>query len=89
MVDIPGNYDCSTENIDQMVDIANAIPGVIGAQLAGAGMGGNIVVLVKENSAEDVLTELNQKYYTRNNIPFDAHICVPISGASIVGETIG
>jgi N-acetylgalactosamine kinase len=86
MVDIPGNYDCSTENIDQMVDIANAIPGVIGAQLAGAGMGGNIVVLVKENSAEDVLTELNQKYYTRNNIPFDAHICVPISGASIMGD---
>jgi len=88
MMDIPGNYGCSTKNIDQMVDIANAVPGVVGAQLAGAGMGGNIVVLVKKDSAEDVLTELKHNYYIRNNISFDAHICVPISGASLMGDLI-
>jgi N-acetylgalactosamine kinase len=89
MVDISGNYDCSTEDIDQMVDISNAVPGVIGAQLAGAGMGGNIVILVKSESTGNIMTELNEKYYEPKNIPFDAHVCVPISGASIVGETIG
>ncbi|MBC8346588.1 MAG: hypothetical protein H8E56_10050 [Candidatus Marinimicrobia bacterium] len=87
MMNIPGNYGCSTENIDQMVDVANAVPGVVGAQLAGAGMGGNIVILVKKDSAEDVLTELKHNYYNRNNIPLDAHICVPISGASIMEES--
>jgi len=83
---ISGYYGCSTENIDQMVDIANNVPGTIGAQLAGAGMGGNIVVLVKAEAVENVVTALNDKYYVPNNIPYDAHICIPISGASILGK---
>jgi galactokinase len=61
-----------------MVDIANNVPGTIGAQLAGAGMGGNIVVLVKAEAVENVVTALNDKYYVPNNIPYDAHICIPI-----------
>ena len=87
MMDISGNYGTSTKNIDQMVDIANEVPGTIGAQLAGAGMGGNIVVLVKNEVTENVMKALKEKYYEPKNIPFDAHICVPISGASIIGES--
>jgi len=80
---IPGNYSCSTKEIDQMVDIANRVPGTFGAQLAGAGMGGNMTILVKDNCAENVLHELRDQYYQPKNIPFDAHICYPISGASV------
>lgn len=34
----PGDYACSTVEIDQMVDIASAVPGVRGARIAGAGL---------------------------------------------------
>ena len=81
---IPGNYGCSTKEIDQMVDIANRVPGTVGAQLAGAGMGGNMTILAKDNCAEHVLHELRDQYYQPQNIPFEAHICYPISGASVL-----
>lgn len=87
MENISGHYGCSTEKIDQMVDIANMIPGTFGAQLAGAGLGGNSVVLVNDRSADHVMDALREKYYEPKNIPFDAHICVPISGASILGDS--
>ena len=67
-----------------MVDIANRVPGTVGAQLAGAGMGGNMTILVKNNYAERVLNELWDHYYQPKNIPFAAHICSPIKGASIL-----
>ena len=83
---ISGKWGFSTEDIDQMVDISNSIPGTVGAQLAGAGMGGNIVVLVKDGFADDILSALRKEYYEPKNIPFDAHIYNPIFGASILGE---
>ena len=67
-----------------MVEIANRVPGTVGAQLAGAGMGGNMTIVVEDDSAESVLHELRHHYYEPHNIPFDAHICKPISGASVL-----
>jgi hypothetical protein len=84
LTSIPGNYGCSTKGIDQMVDIANRVPGTVGAQLAGAGMGGSMTILAKDNYVEHVLHELRDQYYQPQNIPFDAHICYPISGASVL-----
>ena len=46
----PGAYACSTPEIDEMIDIAAAVPGVAGAQLAGAGLGGCIMILAHEHS---------------------------------------
>jgi len=42
-----------------------------------------MTILVKDNCAENVLHELRDQYYQPKNIPFDAHICCPISGASV------
>ena len=84
LTSISGKYFCSTKEIDQMVDIANRVPETVGAQLAGAGMGGNMTILVKNNCAERVLNELRDHYYQPKNIPFAAHICSPIKGASIL-----
>ncbi|MBF89177.1 MAG: hypothetical protein CMG75_05830 [Candidatus Marinimicrobia bacterium] len=83
LVSISGNYSCSIKEIDKMVDIVNSIPGTIGAQIAGAGMGGNMTILVKDNSEIQVMDELRNKYYKQQNISFEASITYPISGASI------
>jgi N-acetylgalactosamine kinase len=53
----PGSYACSIPEIDRMVDIANRTPGVAGAQLAGAGLGGCMMVLVKRDAEEIVLSQ--------------------------------
>ena len=36
----PGSYHCSLPEIDRMVHISRQTKGVVGAQLAGAGLGG-------------------------------------------------
>ena len=45
----PGAYGCSLPEIDRMVDIARLVPRVLGAQLAGAGLGGCMMVLCGES----------------------------------------
>ena len=59
----PGAYACSTPQIDQMVDIACAVPGVAGAQIAGAGLGGCVMVLAKKIAVEAVQRALIKNYY--------------------------
>ena len=46
----PGAYRCSTPEIDALVDIACRTPGVLGAQIAGAGLGGCAMVLAEEEA---------------------------------------
>ena len=46
----PGAYGCSMPELDLIVDIALRTAGVMGAQLAGAGLGGGIMVLVREEA---------------------------------------
>ena len=77
-----GAYACSIPEIDLMVDIAQRTPGVVGAQLAGAGLGGCMMILA-ENSAVDALCDnLKQRYYTPANIPPRILNCKPVSGAA-------
>jgi len=46
----PGKYACSTREIDLIVDIARRQPGVLGAQIAGAGLGGCCMVLADDDA---------------------------------------
>jgi N-acetylgalactosamine kinase len=55
----PGAYRCSTSEIDLMVDAALGVPGVAGAQLAGAGLGGCMMVLAHENATEALAQRMN------------------------------
>jgi len=78
----PGSYACSIPQIDQMADIASATPGVLGAQLSGAGLGGCMMVLAESNARELVVERLNREYYERNGLAPGARAFVPIAGCS-------
>jgi N-acetylgalactosamine kinase len=80
----PGYYACSTPEIDQMVDIASAVPGVAGAQIAGAGLGGCIMVLVKKESVEALRRALAAKYYRPRGLEPAAMPCITVEGAGLV-----
>ncbi|MHC4743136.1 MAG: GHMP family kinase ATP-binding protein [Planctomycetota bacterium] len=79
----PGSYACSTVEIDQMVDIASSVPGVVGAQIAGAGLGGCIMALVSKDSAETLRKALVDKYYTPENLDPEIIPCITAEGAAL------
>jgi len=75
-----GGYDVSIPEIDMLVDIALASPGVAGAGLVGAGMGGCIVAVVENQSAPVVIENMAKQYYRPRNLPIAAEIVVPMGG---------
>jgi N-acetylgalactosamine kinase len=79
-----GSYACSTPEIDQMVDIASSVPGVAGAQIAGAGLGGCIMVLAKKDSVQDVRKALVQRYYRPAGLKPAVLPCIAVEGAGLV-----
>ena len=79
-----GGYACSTPEIDGLVDLACSCHGVLGAQIAGAGLGGSVVILVESGSAESLISVLNEKYYKVNGLKCSAQICSPSAGSSVI-----
>jgi N-acetylgalactosamine kinase len=72
--ELSGDYGCSLPELDRIVDIARALPGVEGAQLAGAGLGGCVMVLVQKARIEKVLQSLGEQ-------GINAEVFRPIAGA--------
>jgi len=77
----PGGYECSLPEIDEMVDIALSVQGVLGARLVGAGLGGCIWVLVKEESVPLLKETMTQSYYEPRGLSPAMEVCSPVGGA--------
>ena len=75
-----GGYNVSLPEIDMLVDIAVATPGVIGAGLVGAGMGGCIVAVVEDKHARQVIENMAEQYYHPRNLPVEAEVVTPVGG---------
>jgi N-acetylgalactosamine kinase len=80
----PGGYACSTIEIDQMVDIVSTLPEVAGAQIAGAGLGGCVMVLVKEGAVSAVREALVSGYYEPAELTPAVLPCIAVEGAGLV-----
>lgn len=72
---LPGSYRCSLPELDRIADLAKKLRGVEGAQLAGAGLGGCVMVLVQREHSDDVRLALATK-------AIRAEVFRPIAGAS-------
>ncbi|NLF32930.1 MAG: NTP transferase domain-containing protein [Planctomycetes bacterium] len=79
-----GRYACSTEAIDHLVDIAGATDGVIGAQLAGAGLGGCMMILIRRDGLTGLLDRLRDQFYTPRELAMTAYVCTPVAGAGLL-----
>ena len=80
----PGRYGSSRRELDAMVDSANAVPGVVGAQLSGAGLGGCIMVLCASEAVARLRRELSRSYYRPRKLRPDIAACMPIEGVSLL-----
>jgi len=79
----PGSYRCSTEQVDQMVDIACSVPGVAGAQIAGAGLGGCIMIMAQKDAVDNLYKALIKHYYKPNKLKPAIIPCVVTEGAGL------
>ncbi len=83
----PGGYGCSVLEVDALVDIALRTPGVLGAQLAGAGLGGCAMAIVRADAVAALNERLQKLFYQPKGLPSGIEVCVPAAGSCVVSVT--
>jgi len=79
-----GFYGCGHETTDLLVDLALSVPGVMGAQIVGAGLGGCVVALAKKKNVDNLLRVLAEKFYgSLDRMTENVVVCSPTEGATI------
>ena len=81
--DAVGAYGCSTPRIDSLCALLDRTPGVLGSELAGAGLGGCVLALVEADRAEAVLDTLARAFYAPLGASPAAFVCAPAHGAAV------
>jgi galactokinase len=78
------DYEISCAELDMMVEIASAQPGVIGARMTGGGFGGCTVNLVHADAAEEFKLSVAAEYEKRTHIRPDIYILSATEGVHAV-----
>lgn len=82
------DFEASCAEADAMVELAQDLPGLIGARLTGGGFGGCTVNLVERQHAPAFARSLAELYRSRTGIQPQIHICHASGGAHRVQESI-
>jgi galactokinase len=75
------DFEGSCVEADLMVELANQLPGLIGARLTGGGFGGCTINLVEQDKARAFAEELGKRYAAKTGIQPQIHICHASDGA--------
>jgi galactokinase len=75
------DFEASCEEADAMVELAQDLPGLIGARLTGGGFGGCTINLVDESHAVEFQQRLAERYAGHTGIVPQIHICCASRGA--------
>jgi galactokinase len=76
-----GDFAGSCVEADLMVELANQIPGLIGARLTGGGFGGCTINVVEQAQATAFAEELGRRYAAKTGITPEIHVCRASNGA--------
>ncbi|MCZ6681204.1 MAG: hypothetical protein O7E52_28635 [Candidatus Poribacteria bacterium] len=78
-----GGYRCSCEELDLLVDLAKQVDGVAGAGLSGGGLGGCVLVVVKEDAVGELVETVKRGYYDPRALPLGTVVCSSVEGAGV------
>jgi len=56
----------------------------MGSGIVGAGLGGSLIALVKEESAKKLVNHFAEKYYKAKSLPVRAEIVSAVGGAGVL-----
>ena len=74
-------YAVSSKELDAVVDIARAMPGVLGARMTGAGFGGCAIAFVETRHVATLQAAIEREYPIKTNRIPKVYACVPSDGA--------
>ena len=75
------DFEASCAEADRMVELAQTLPGLIGARLTGGGFGGCTVNLVEQEQAAKFKADLAKRYKSETGIEPEIYICHASDGA--------
>lgn len=80
------DFEGSCEEADAMVDLANGLPGLIGARLTGGGFGGCTINMVEKAQAQEFMAKLGAAYKAKTGIEAEILCTRASGGARALGE---
>ncbi len=81
------DYEVSCKELDEMVEIAGAQRGVIGARMTGGGFGGCTINLVEAEATEDFRKNVASEYQVRTGLTPEIYVSPAADGVQQEGET--
>jgi galactokinase len=75
------NFENSTAELDELVEAARQLPGVLGARLTGGGFGGATITLCDRASANEIACSLSAAYAKRTGGTAPVFVCRLSNGA--------
>jgi galactokinase len=79
------DYEISCSELDIMVELAQRLPGLIGARMTGGGFGGCTINLVHDASVQQFRERIRSEYHEATGI--DAEVYVSTAGAGVMEVT--
>jgi len=79
-------YEVSSAELDAMVDIAVAVPGVVASRMTGAGFGGCTVNLVEQGAEEALRDAVLAQYQKRTGLKPSVYIVAAVDGAGEIKQ---
>lgn len=78
------DFEVSCHELDLMVEIAQSLPGVLGARMTGGGFGGSTVTLCESKHTEDIAKILHERYQAETGITPVIFATRPARGAHVI-----
>ena len=78
-------FEVSHQNLEILMKIAQQQKDIFGCRLTGAGLGGNLLLLAKQQSAESVLSKITETYEHETGLVSETTLCA-IPGGVVVED---
>jgi galactokinase len=78
------DYEVSCPELDALVELTQAHPGVVGARMTGAGFGGCTVALMSADAVEAFKSGVVPAYEERTGKKAEVYVCDAVAGASVL-----